>query len=664
VLLFAELYIKDKKMIKFSEWEQNNFRNSSNEPGIIVLFPSREIYFSNELLRVMRFENSTCPKNLDQWYELCQASDHMKISKLEKFIYNSRENFFSITRALYCGDGVYRNFRLDAFIQRDNDGQPVKLYGNEILGLNAWLSEAEDGDRLELEGSKILEASRVAGAMTLKDVTIIEDLERENLILRHEISRRIFAPFPEPLKNLTDSEREDFIFDVLNENLDAAVNILPGNSQLRVLKNSLTSLSLNIAVMGLSGSGKTTLVNILEKTFFNGQVNLIDTAGWDALNVSETWKNILPEFDFIIYVLPVRSRLKGSDYKLLNELKIQNGKIIFVLSKIDLEIPDTEAGQVIKTPEEKILGDIDELKNEIKNFNGLDVEIIPISAKIACENFFNINSEEWKNSNIDSVINIIKNFSENLREKTLTLRAERALKIIENSRTVSGNSEIIIKNLQEINQNELEIKIPDTKFNFNFPHEPQEKHLLSSLITSMREHGFKGRFFSLGAFNGRRKAILLGADRTMSMKLFARLSHNLRLENIPDGVKENEWLGAGNSMPFDCKKLESQALAKDENILIAPPDYLLEDFRKKIFNDYTPVVSVDLARLESGLSDLIYSPYASVLAKSKWILAFPNAALLSGELSMEELKSGIKNFCGTNGLKSPDIFIYENYTIF
>ena len=236
-------------MIKFSEWEQKNFREaSSNEPGLTVLFPSREIYFSNGLLKIMRLENSTEPKTLDQWYELCHPSDHMIISKIEKIIYDSRENFFSLARRLYCGDGIYRNFRLDAFIQRHDDGKPAKLFGNEILSLNAWLSEANEGDKLELnddEGRlKILEATRVAGTMVFKDLSIVRDLEQENLILRHEIARRIFSPFPTPLKILKNSGREEFIFDVLNQNLEEAINILPNNAQLRALKNSLNSQTL------------------------------------------------------------------------------------------------------------------------------------------------------------------------------------------------------------------------------------------------------------------------------------------------------------------------------------------------------------------------------------------------------------------------------------
>ena len=716
-------------MIKFSEWEQKNFReSSSNEPDLTVVFPSREIYFSNGLLKTMRLENSTEPKTLDQWYELCHPSDHMKISKLEEIIYNSRENFFSLSRRLYCGDGVYRNFRLDAFIQRHNDGKPAKLFGNEILTLNAWLAEADEGDKLEIKDdsgrARILEATRVAGAMVLKEVSIIKDLELENLILRHEIARRIFSPFPTPLKILKDSGREDFIFDVLSENLDAAINILPANTQLRALKNSLNSLSLNVAVIGLSGSGKSSLINAFTgekiniknipviyhegekksaKIFYSDGhvidlglrsdeleninkadyvefnipgalipegVCLIDMPGADGLNGRGILKNILMSLDFIIYVLPVRSRLKGADYKFLDELRA-NEKI-FVLSKIDLETSDTEAGQLIRTPEEKILSDIEAIKSEIKNFNGQDIKIIPVSAKVAAENFFSRNSDSWKNSNIESVINIVRDFSGNLREKVLMLRAERALKILENSEIDPRRCEPIIKNLQQLTPKELKIKVPETKFNFHFPHAAPEKHLLSSLITSMREHGFKGRFFSLPAFEGQRKAILLGAERKMSLKLFARLYHNLKLEDEFNLENHNEWLCIGQiktALPFELRKIESvQVVAKDENILIAPPDYLLkEDFsRKKFFNDYTPVISVDLARLESGLSDLIFAPYAPVLAKLKWILAFPNAALLSddSEITIEDLKAGIKNFCETNGLKVPDIFIYENYTIF
>ncbi|MBQ9420059.1 MAG: hypothetical protein IJU31_06780 [Synergistaceae bacterium] len=250
-------------MIKLSEWERKTFAKSSSDPGLTVIFPSRDIYFSLDLLHMMRLENSTCPKTLDQWYELCHPSDHAKISKLEQIMYNSHENFFSLTRKLYCGDGFYRNFRLDAFIQRHNDGRPAKLFGNEVLGLSAWLNDADEGDTIECVDDsgrvRVLEAVRIAGTMTLSDITIKEDMEREIMTLRHEISRRIFSPSPMPFARPKDSSRSDMLYEALNESLDAALNVTTSNTQLKVLKRSLGSLCLNVGIAGLSASGKTSL---------------------------------------------------------------------------------------------------------------------------------------------------------------------------------------------------------------------------------------------------------------------------------------------------------------------------------------------------------------------------------------------------------------------
>ncbi|MBQ4401934.1 MAG: PAS domain-containing protein, partial [Synergistaceae bacterium] len=135
-------------MIRLNDWERDNFINTPHLPDITVIFPSREIYFSPELLNVMRLNIDTCPKTLDQWYELCHPEDHMKLAKLEAAIYG-HESTITFTRKLYCGDGYYRNFRLDALIQRDNSGRPLKLSGSETLALSAWLAAAQEGDRIE-----------------------------------------------------------------------------------------------------------------------------------------------------------------------------------------------------------------------------------------------------------------------------------------------------------------------------------------------------------------------------------------------------------------------------------------------------------------------------------------------------------------------------------
>ena len=71
-------------------------------------------------------------------------------------------------------------------------------------------------------------------------------------------------------------------------------------------------------------------------------------------------------------------------------------------------------------------------------------------------------------------------------------------------------------------------------------------------------------------------------------------------------------------------------------------------------------MSVDLARLESGLSDLACSPYAVGLALSKWVLAFPNAALISSG----DYKDKVNEFSEGNGLVAPEFFVFENYEFF
>ena len=126
-------------MIRLTDWERDNFTNAPHLHDITVIFPSREIYFSPELLNTMRLTIDTCPKTLDQWYELCHPEDHVKLAKLEAAIYG-HEHSITFTRKLYCGDGCYRNFRLDAQIQRDNSGRPQKLEGSETLALSAWLA--------------------------------------------------------------------------------------------------------------------------------------------------------------------------------------------------------------------------------------------------------------------------------------------------------------------------------------------------------------------------------------------------------------------------------------------------------------------------------------------------------------------------------------------
>ncbi|MBQ4430024.1 MAG: hypothetical protein II877_00865, partial [Synergistaceae bacterium] len=187
------------------------------------------------------------------------------------------------------------------------------------------------------------------------------------------------------------------------------------------------------------------------------------------------------------------------------------------------------------------------------------------------------------------------------------------------------------------------------------------------LITSLREHDFRKRFFALNAFHGERSAILLGADRSQSIKLFARLAHNLSYESIVDGSADiSSWLFSGNDEPFACEELPT--IHDGENYLIAPSDSELgHNFgRQDIFAKYTPVVSIDLARTESGLSDLTHAPYLTGLAVNDWVLAFGNAGLFGEDhaRAVTRAQNRVNDFAESGGLKIPEYFIYENYRIF
>ena len=458
-------------MQSLTDWEHYTFSHTSYTPELTVIFPSREIYFSPALLSRLHFSESSCPKTLDQWYELFHPEDHAKIMHLEHAI-DSRENFLSLTRKLYCGDGIFRAFRLDAFIQRSNDSKPVKLLGRETGVLSAWLEGASDGDTIELTSPngrvRILEATELHGAMTLRDISELEDMHRENMTLRREIQKRIFSPMPSGIQEPSFSGRSIYLRNVLEENINLSLSVLTGNPQLKALRRSLNEPCMTVGLCGLSGSGKTSLMNALlgenlippdaqaitscregssqsaaihyqdgrtetlsgKALTFSGlddvlgragvsRIDLtipgalvpegmcfIDTPGYDALGGTSipAVKNILPELDAVIYVTPVRSGLKGADWEYLDLIMQTNNRVIFVLSGIDSETDDTEAGSLVRSAEAKISGYVQAIKRDMIRVFGSPVEVVPVSAKNASEKFYSRNSPEWQASNIEAFV--------------------------------------------------------------------------------------------------------------------------------------------------------------------------------------------------------------------------------------------------------------------
>lgn len=742
--------------VKLTQWQNENFNSSSEfPPDINIIFPSREIYFSPALLNSMRLNDKNCPKTLDQWFELCHPGNHIQVAKIERALNSPDVNFISVIRKLYCGDGVYRSFRLEALIQRDKDGRPLKMTGKETLALSAWLSLADDGDIIECEDSngrvRILEAVSIHGVMTLRDISELEDIKRENEILRREIQRRIFMGTRNDITLPDDKGTEHILRGDIEEIINMALNILAGNNQLKALRRSVSEKEFMIGIAGLTGSGKSTLMNALlgeklipsrsrsttnipvicrngekrsAKIFYQdgrheeidgyklnaGYMKNIasdnhdsgkrlgisrieitmpgsmipegfcfaDTPGFDALTGSggSALRNILPEFDMIFYVTPVRMRLKGSDYEYLKSILALSKRIVFVLSQTDIECDDTEAGKVIRSMSEKIMSDIESLRHDMKNFSGVEADVIPVSAKYALDKFYSRNDSLWRDSNIEGIVNYLVPLRHKL-SNALTLRAERTLKVIESALSkgeITGSSKWrlgdIAGKLREILK-KCE-PVPELSHAYSLsenakPVSESKYNLLGSLMASMREREFRSRFYALKTLTGRKKIILLGADRNQSMKLFARLSHKIMLENLPDGgVSSEEWLYSGYAMPFECINLP--VTNSGDDILIAPSDTFLKNNTDwhKLFREYTPVISVDLARIDSGLSDLSHSPYITGLALSEWVLSFGNAGMFGARQTdlISQVPGRLKEFVETNGINSPEWFIFENYKIF
>ena len=753
-MIVTKLCEKVATMTRLTDWERDNFTNTPPTPDVTAVFPSREIYFSPELLSVMRLTPDTCPKTLDQWYELCHPEDHAKLSRLEAMIYG-HDSAITFTRKLYCGDGCYRNFRLEAQIQRDKSGRPQKLTGSETLALSAWLSSANEGDRIECDNPggrvRVLEAVRIQGVMTLRDVGLIEDMEQENLRLRREIQRHIFSPSPGIPALPEDLTVPAMIRDSLEDCLNSALNVLTGDNRLKALRRSLSETSITIGIAGLTSSGKSSFMNALlgerlipEQTRATTNIPIIcregesrsarimyqdghteeirggnltgsylkdfaseshnpgnksgisrveltipgalipagicfvDTPGFDALAGSggAALRNVLPELDMIIYVTPVRARLKGADYDYLRALTAMNDRLVFVLSMIDLERDDSEAGRVVHSAHDKILGDIEAIRRDMRNFSGRDYDVVPVSAKTAIENFYDKKSQAWADSNIEDAVSYFAPLETESYMRALLLRGERALRLVEGAvtrREVSGSSrwrlQEVAGRLRRLLADRDNLPMPS---GYSFAEsvitpKSQSRNILSSLITSMREREFRTRFFSLEALRGKSRVLLLGAEREQSMKLFARLSHNLMLETLPDGgVSAEEWLFSGAIPPFGCVNVPVTGSGPD--ILIAPSNVKISqnvDWHK-LLRDYVPVVSVDLARVDSGLSDLVNSPYITGLALADWVLAFGNAGMFDTRQIdlVSQVPKRVGEFVELNGLKSPGWFVYENYKVF
>ena len=177
---------------------------------------------------------------------------------------------------------------------------------------------------------------------------------------------------------------------------------------------------------------------------------LIDTPGLDACDFPEhtelVLRQLLPSLDIVLYITSIRNRFKTADIELLEAVLEQDQRVVFLLSQIDLEQDDTEGGKVVLSRQQKLVGYVRELREDIERGFLADSpsastppisksSIIPVSSKLALAHFYDRESPGWRASNFAPLIKQLEIFQVNLSQYRTESRGRRALTLL--SRTAS-----------------------------------------------------------------------------------------------------------------------------------------------------------------------------------------------------------------------------------
>ena len=203
--------------------------------------------------------------------------------------------------------------------------------------------------------------------------------------------------------------------------------------------------------------------------------------------------------------------------------------------------------------------------------------------------------------------------------------------------------------------------------------------IFAPLLASLQEQNIQSRFMNLEALRQRKRVVFLGLRRHDSLRLLSRLVHDaaffdlMKTEEGHD-IDERDWIFRGSIPPAlpHVRVNLPDTLLRETDILIAPSDNLcaagLDDFPvdwNDIFAEWLPVVHIDIARIDSGLSDLARAPYASALAHSAhWVAASGQGALFNARLGdlLTDVPERLGAFAARRGyVGCIDWFVYENY---
>jgi hypothetical protein len=203
-----------------------------------------------------------------------------------------------------------------------------------------------------------------------------------------------------------------------------------------------------------------------------------------------------------------------------------------------------------------------------------------------------------------------------------------------------------------------------------------EQGLFAPLLAAFHEQDIQSRFLRLDALRSTRRVVLLGLRRHDSLRLLSRLAHDAALTDslrTRDGreIGERDWLFCGSTPPaLPHVRIDTpDTLLRDLEVLVAPDDGLCEEPHREdwgdMFAEWLPVIHLDIARIDSGLSDLARAPYAKALAHvNLWIAASGQGALFNGRLSdlLTDVPQRVDLFARNRDHRGhAEWFVYENY---
>jgi hypothetical protein len=202
--------------------------------------------------------------------------------------------------------------------------------------------------------------------------------------------------------------------------------------------------------------------------------------------------------------------------------------------------------------------------------------------------------------------------------------------------------------------------------------------LFAPLVISFQERNMQSRFIGLEALRQRKRIILLGLRRHDSLRLLSRLVHDatffdsMKTDEGLD-IDERDWIFRGSIPPAlpHVRVNLPDTLLRELDVLVAPSDSLCasdDSFSvdwNDIFAEWLPVVHLDIARIDSGLSDLARAPYAGALAHvDNWVAASGQGALFNARLTdlLTDVPERLGLFSTRRNYKGRiDWFVYENY---